>query len=230
MKSSNGKSHGLPGARLALLFLCACLFAATPACSQFGVPWQRNPRLVVIASSETDPRLDLVDEAVMFWNLQLAAVGSGFQLGRPERVIRPPPDSALQEQSRQVLEGIARPSNIPSTLRSLPGDLRIVLGDAPFVSHAGLFDDGGRRTVGIRPATISPLDMPNVARNVIAHELGHAIGLPHNSDFAALMCGRPAECRPLAFQSPAPRIFPLLPEERAMLLRLYPADWRPRGE
>jgi predicted Zn-dependent protease len=35
-----------------------------------------------------------------------------------------------------------------------------------------------------------PLTLPNVARNVIAHELGHAIGLSHNDDPNYLMCGR----------------------------------------
>jgi predicted Zn-dependent protease len=38
-----------------------------------------------------------------------------------------------------------------------------------------------------------PLTLPNVARNVIAHELGHAIGLSHNDDPNYLMCGR--RCR-----------------------------------
>jgi len=40
------------------------------------------------------------------------------------------------------------------------------------------------------------MNLPNVARNVIARELGHAIGLGHNSDPTMLMCGRPAPCRP----------------------------------
>jgi hypothetical protein len=216
--------------RTALLPLCLGLVVASSAHAQFGVPWQRSPQVVVIASSPDDARLDLVDEAVAYWNQQLSEVGSAFRLGRPERLIRPPPDSALQEQSRQILGGFARASNVPSTLTGLPGDLRIVLGDTPFISHAGLFDERRKRTVGIRPATIAPLDLPNVARNVIAHEIGHAIGLPHNSDYAALMCGRPAQCRPDAFQSPSPHIFPTLPAERMMLLRLYPPDWRPQAE
>jgi hypothetical protein len=56
------------------------------------------------------------------------------------------------------------------------------------------------------------------------HDLGHAIGLGHNSDPAMLMCGRPADCRPAAFRSDVPRIFPLTNREKAQLLRMYPAD------
>lgn len=211
-----------------VLLLLAALFALAPAQAQFGVPWNYSPRLVVVSASATDPRLDLVDEAVDYWNQQLQEVGSGFRLGKPERVVRPPPDMALQEQSELMLRGVAHRTNIPPALKDLPGDLRIVLGDAPFVSHAGPFDERHTRTVGIRPANIPPLNLPNVARNLIAHELGHAIGLPHNTDATALMCGRPASCRPDAFQSGQARMFPLLEHERAMLLRLYPADWQAR--
>jgi len=39
-----------------------------------------------------------------------------------------------------------------------------------------------------------------------------------------LMCGRPAPCRPDVFQSASAHYFPLTADERALLLRLYPAD------
>ena len=35
---------------------------------------------------------------------------------------------------------------------------------------------------------------PNGLQNMIAHELGHAIGLDHNSEPATLMCGGTARC------------------------------------
>jgi hypothetical protein len=57
---------------------------------------------------------------------------------------------------------------------------------------------------------------------VIAHELGHAIGLAHNSDPTMLMCGRPAPCRPMAFQSATEHYFSLTSDEKALLLQLYP--------
>ena len=72
-------------------------------------------------------------------------------------------------------------------------------------------------------------ELPNVLRNVIAHELGHALGLDHNGDATLLMCGRPASCRPGDFQSDTPRFFPLSADERNRLLALYPKDWAPKA-
>ena len=119
--------------------------------------------------------------------------------------------------------------NVPPALRDLPGDLTIVLGESDFISFAGPFHAPGKRVVGIRGGNLLPMSLPNVARNVVAHELGHAIGLGHNDDPARLMCGRPAPCRPQLFRSDVPRMFPLLDDERRELLRMYPSDWKPRS-
>jgi hypothetical protein len=207
--------------RLMVCISILAAFAADMAYAQFGVPWRHVPKITIV-SAAGDSRLRAVDEAVAFWNTTLAQIGSGFRLGSLTRTVRPIPEEALQLLSAEVLSGRGRSANIPPALRDLPGDITIVLAESGFVSFTGPFDENSKRVVGIRGTGFPPMNLPNVPRNVIAHELGHAIGLGHNSDPTMLMCGRPASCRPDLFRSDRPRMFPLTEEEKHRLLSLYP--------
>lgn len=200
---------------------------ADMAHAQFGVAWRQTPNITIV-SADSDPRLSLVDEAAAFWNTTLQELGSGFRLGPVTRLVQPVPEEALQALSQAIVGGARGRVDIPPALRNLPGDLTIMLAESDFVSFAGPFDATSKRVVGIKGARFPPLNLPNVARNVIIHELGHAIGLGHNSDPAMLMCGRPASCRPNLFRSDTPRVFPLTDDEKRQLLRMYPSEWKPR--
>jgi hypothetical protein len=186
--------------------------------------WSKIPT-VVIAGNEGDPRVRLVREAVDFWNQQLSEIGSGFRLGSIILADETIPVAELSARSAAVLnkEGALEPT---PTLAKINGDLIVALSDGDFVSFTGPFLSDGRRLVGIRGYHLRPLTLPNVARNVIAHELGHAIGLGHNDDPNNLMCGRPAPCRPDAFRSNVEHYFPLMEEEKQFLLKLYPPTWK----
>src|SRR2546428_9539475 len=224
-------SYAPPGevrGRKSLIGALVVLVALMPALAQaqFGVRWTRAPGVTVLGP-EADPRRQIVDEAVAFWNKTWEEIGAGFRLGPVTRVVQPVPEEALHALSLSVVGGPRRPVSVPQVLRDLPGDLRILLADSEIVSFAGPFDADSKRVVGIRGIQYPPMNLPNVARNVIAHELGLSIVLGHNGDTTMLMCGRPAQCRPNLFRSDEARLFRRPGDRARSCLNPYPPAGKP---
>jgi hypothetical protein len=181
-------------------------------------------RIVVVTPDERDGRYIALHEAIAFWNRTLAELDVPTRLVEDRVLVAPPMTRALENYTRAVwqLAGKTIPRGAgpraPRELSELKGDLVVFFSRQVLFSFARPFDERARFFVGIQTDTAPPLTFPNISRNVIAHELGHALGLQHNGDTPTLMCG---PCQHLLYQSDEPKFFPITPEERARLRVLH---------
>jgi hypothetical protein len=179
---------------------------------------------VTILGDPRDPRVGPAREALGHWNGELARLQLGVRLDSGTVASGPLPEDALRAASgaKRTPWGWWADARLRATLDPVPGDIVVALSRTDLISFSVPWSTGHKGVVGLRRSDIRPLSLPNTVRNVVAHELGHVLGLSHNADSTTLMCGRPAPCRPAAFASDSAHVFPLTADDERSLRRRWP--------
>ena len=182
--------------------------------------------IVVLVPAVADVRLDPSRQAIAFWNERLAELGVETGLSGPEIVVDSPVTRSLENYARQVatravgLPGGAYEPAPPVALTDLDGDIIVLLSRQDMMSYAWPMPrvSPPRYFVVIRAVRGPYRNDPMVSRHVVAHELGHALGLDHNAEPHTLMCG---PCQPLTATPDATGFLPLTDWDRARLRELH---------
>ena len=177
---------------------------------------------ITIIGTPADPRIVPVREAIAHWNGELLRLGRHVQLDSGTIGNTAVPDDVLRAASGEVMLGRGpATAHLRATLSGVSGDIIIALSHTDLISFGVPWRAGSQGLVAVRRSDIPPLSLPNTVRNVVAHELGHVLGLSHNGDSTTLMCGRPAPCRPAAFARDTV-FFPLTASDEERLRERWP--------
>ena len=201
---------------LVLLLLCHSVPAAVLA--------QNSNHLVVILSHDTnDVRLPMTLEAIAFWNDTFEELGLDLEV-IDQVIIRSPVERILENYARSISQraGRLRPGpsepDAPVEITDFDSHVVLLLSRQDLMSFAWPLPRRPGHFIAIEEDRHAMAQNPNIARNIIAHEIGHTLGLSHNNDPTSLMCG---PCRTNELSIDHPEYMHLTDTDRQILRKRY---------
>ena len=145
-------------------------------------------------------------DAIAFWNDVMADLGLDVRLVE-ELHIASPVTRALENYARSIsqragrLRGGPGEPDAPAEITDFGVQAVLLLSRQDLMSFAWPLPRYPGHFVAIEEDRTAMAVNPNIARNIIAHEIGHTLGLRHNRDPTTLMCG-PCRTHELAVDRP----------------------------
>lgn len=173
-------------------------------------------RVAVLVDDVDDERVAMVDDAVSFWNAAVSDLGLAGPFSEPGHETPPVGLRPFENYAHQLsqLAGRLHSSDPgpapPEALFLVDAEVVVLLSAQNLMPFAWPYGDDGRYLVAIPAGD----ERDNVVRNVIAHELGHVLGLKHLREPGVLMC---QPCDTSAGSDSQPRFLPLTDLDRERL-------------
>ena len=191
--------------------------------------WNHIPTLVIVGK-RGDARFAAVEQAIQWWNGQLQNIGTPFHFGSVTENYSVDPDQLVPANLRS--SDPSDPGNpvtgaLPQGADSLGADIIIALTSYDLTSRNMIKLTGtniGRDVILMKNFDKAGMPQGNSSPGAPQHELGHAIGLMHDSSTNSIMCGPPWNNQKGCLGRKGQIV---LDQDQQYILSLYPSGWTP---